>query len=82
MNLNAALSGHHLPLEAVEKFGEVVTEINSHCEAPDLRYWTFIHFVSSNFPFIVSARLDAKIKAKAEAILDGLTLPSFADIEF
>lgn len=82
MGLNRALTNKYLPLEAVEKLGEVIMEINFRCDDPGLRYWTFIHFVSSTLPFVVSARLHPDLKAIAEEILDGLSLPSFADIEF
>ena len=50
MNLDIAFSDHRLSEETLRAFGAVVGSIHRVCDDDHLRFWTFIHYVSTRHP--------------------------------
>jgi hypothetical protein len=57
MSLDIAFSDHHMVVETIAEFGRVVRAIRMVCDDDELRFWSFISFVSSGHPEILSVEL-------------------------
>src|SRR4051794_1647899 len=42
INLDIAFSDHHMAVETIKEFGEVVRAIRRACDEDELRFWSFI----------------------------------------
>jgi hypothetical protein len=69
MNLDIAFSDHHMAVETIEEFGEVVRSIRRVCEDDRLRFWSFIFFVSSDHPDILQVELDPEAAGRCAEVL-------------
>jgi hypothetical protein len=70
MRLDIAFSDHHLSMETLKAFGAVVKSINRVCVERELRFWSFIYFVSTHHPDILHVELARKRQAKCEDVIE------------
>jgi len=70
MRLDIAFSDHHLSVETLKAFGAVVKSINRVCVERNLRFWSFIYFVSTHHPDILHVELPRKRRTRCEDIIE------------
>lgn len=73
--LDIAFSDHHLSQSTLEQLGAVIKAIATRTDDEELRFWSFIHYVSRNHPRILSVQLKPEAQERVEAILSGMSLP-------
>ena len=69
MNLDITFSDHHLSVATLRAFGEVVRAIRRVCDDDQLRFWSFIRYVSVNHLDVLGARLSPEQQAACDAVL-------------
>jgi hypothetical protein len=69
INLDIAFSDHHMSVETIKEFGEVVRAIRRVCEDDESRFWSFISFVSTNHPEILQVELAPEQAGQCAEIL-------------
>jgi hypothetical protein len=74
-NLDIAFSDHRLSRATLEQFGAVIKAIADRTDHQDLRFWSFIEYVSRNHPDILSVALEPDVRERVEAVLLGLEVP-------
>ena len=67
-SLDIAFSDHHLSTTTLGGFGEVIRAIQRVCD-DDLRFWSFIRFVSVNHSDILRVNLPPEHLAELDAVL-------------
>lgn len=75
MSLDIAFSDHHLKVDTLKEFGEVVRTIQAVDGDPRLKFWAFIEYVSQHHPTILHVDLKPEVKADIEQLMDGIVLP-------
>ena len=81
MSLDIAFSDHHLDIDTLRQFGEVVRTIAETGAEPPQRFWAFIHYVSQNHPQILRVELNPDAEREIEYLLSGLDLPEVTVVE-
>jgi hypothetical protein len=76
MQLNITFSDHYMARSTLEQFGEVIRAINDAEPDPGARFWTFMHYVSTEHPDIMRVELHGPAAQEIPAKLARLTLPS------
>ncbi len=69
INLDIAFSDHHISVETIKEFGEVVRAIRCVCSEDELRFWSFISFVSSNHSEILGVELAPELADRCAEVL-------------
>jgi hypothetical protein len=69
MNLDIAFSDHHFSVATLEAFGEVVRAIRRACADDQLRFWSFIRFVSVHHSDILGVQMPPERAAECDAVL-------------
>ena len=69
MNLDIMFSDHHMSVATLEAFGEVVRAIRRQCDDQQLRFWSFIRFVSVNHGDILGLQLPPEQAAAYDEVL-------------
>lgn len=69
MNLDIAFSDHWLSVATLGAFGEVVRAIQRVCDDNQLRFASFLRFVSVNHTSILSVTLPPEQQAACDAVL-------------
>jgi hypothetical protein len=69
IQLDIAFSDHNLSIETLKEFGEVVRAIRRVCDDDGLRFWSFIAFVSSNHPDVLSVQMPPEEEARCFEVL-------------
>ena len=69
LNLDIAFSDHHISVETIEAFGAVVRAIRRVCEDDELRFWSFVSYVSSHHPEILSVDLASQQRERCAEVL-------------
>jgi hypothetical protein len=69
MGLDIAFSDHHMSTRTLEAFGRVVKAIARVCDDDQLRFWSFIRYVSVHHPSILGVKLSPEIEAECDAVL-------------
>jgi hypothetical protein len=69
INLDIAFSDHHLAVKTLEEFGAVVKAIRQVCEEDELRFWSFIHYVSSRHPEVLRADIPDEERERCAEVL-------------
>jgi hypothetical protein len=69
MNVDIPFSDHRMSVATIEAFGEVVRAIRRVCDDDQLRFWSFIRFVSVNHGDILGVRLPDEEAAECDAVL-------------
>jgi hypothetical protein len=73
-NLDIAFSDHRLSRSTLEQLGAVIKAIARRTDDQELRFWSFIHYVSSNHPSILSVTLQPDACEQVESVLSGLSV--------
>ena len=80
MSLDIAFSDHHLDLKTLEELGQVVRALRATCQAAgagdDVAFWSFISYVSSNHPSILTANPPPELATRVDDVLRRTTLPT------
>jgi hypothetical protein len=66
---------HHLSTSTLEQFGAVIKAIAGRTKDQDLRFWSFIEYVSRNHPDILSVKLEPEVRERVEMVLSELEVP-------
>ncbi len=74
-NLDIAFSYHRLSWPTLERLGAVIKAIAGRTDDQELRFWSFIEYVSRNHPDILSVELRPEARERVEAVLSGLDVP-------
>jgi hypothetical protein len=69
MNLDIAFSDHRLSVPTLGAFGDVVRAIRRVCKNDQLRFWSFIRFVSVHHPDILGVQMPPEQQTECDAIL-------------
>jgi hypothetical protein len=69
MSLDIAFSDHRLSRDTLKAFGAVVASIRRVCDDDRLRFWSFIHYVSTRYPDILGANMPAEQRDRCEEVL-------------
>jgi hypothetical protein len=78
--LDIVFSDHYMSRSSLEKFGNFIKLLHSHCEKEDVCFWAFIRFVSDKHPSILGARLPESIVTDVESLLTQVEHP-YIEIE-
>ena len=73
--LDITFSDHNMSRSSLEKFGNFIKLLHSHCEKEDVCFWAFIRFVSDKHPSILSAQPPESIVADIESLLTQVEHP-------
>ena len=76
-NLDIAFSDHRIPVADLKKLGKVIESINAQTDDKDIRFWTFISYISKNHDNILSADTPDEIQTSVSDLLSKLDLPTF-----
>ncbi|MFO0953119.1 MAG: hypothetical protein U0835_18590 [Isosphaeraceae bacterium] len=69
MNLDIAFSDHHLTVETLKGFGEVVRAIRRVCDDDELGFWSFIRYVSANHSHLLGVKMTPENQARCDDVL-------------
>lgn len=75
MHLDITFSDHHLSVSTLEAFGEVIRALRTACEDDELRFWSFIRYVSVHHPDILGVKLDSNEQERCDALLARANVP-------
>lgn len=67
--LDVTFSDHNMSVTTLRAFGEVVRSIQCVCDDDQLRFWSFIYFVSTRHPDILACRLPPEQIERLEDLL-------------
>ena len=69
MNLDIAFSDHRLSVATLGEFGEVIRAIHRVCDEDQLRFWSFIRYVSVNHPEVLGVEQPPEQQVECGAVL-------------
>lgn len=69
MALDIAFSDHRIAVETIKELGEVVRAIRRVCDDDELRFWSFVAFVSTNLPEILQVDLNPDAATRCGDVL-------------
>ena len=69
MNLDIAFSDHRMSVATLGAFGEVVRAIRQVCDDDQLRFWSFIRYVSVYHPDVLGINQPPEQQAECDAVL-------------
>jgi hypothetical protein len=69
MSLDIAFSDHNMAVETLKEFGAVVRAIRRVCEEDELRFWSFMSFVSTYHAEILNVELDPEVAGRCAEVL-------------
>jgi hypothetical protein len=69
MSLDIAFSDHHLSKDTLKSLGAVVASISRICDDNQLRFWSFLHYVSTRHPELLGVTLPAEQRNRCEEVL-------------
>jgi hypothetical protein len=69
ISLDILFSDHHMAVETLKDFGKVVRAIRGVCPEDELRFWSFISFVSSHHPEILHVELKPEAAGRCAEVL-------------
>ncbi len=76
LDLDIAFSDHQLSQKALESLGLVIQRIREICDDDQVRFWTFLYYISKNHPSILSLQeVEPKMKNTAIELLSRIELP-------
>lgn len=76
ISLDIAFSDHHLSIAALESFGDVVRAIHRVCDDDELRFWSFIRYVSLHHTDILGVELAPEQRKECDEVLARAQPPS------
>ncbi len=77
-DLDIAFSDHRLSKSTLEDFGSVIRQIKEVCSDDQTRFWTFISYVSENYPAILTCDVKPEMATQVRQVLTGVQLPQIA----
>jgi hypothetical protein len=69
MNLDIAFSDHRLSEDTLKAFGAVVAAIRRVCDDDQLRFWSFIHYVSTRHPEVLGVNMAKEQRDQCEDVV-------------
>jgi len=69
MNLDIAFSDHRMSVATLGAFGDVIRAIRQVCEDDQLRFWSFIRFISLHHNDILGVQMPPEQQAECDAVL-------------
>lgn len=69
MNLDIAFSDHRMSIDTLRAFGEVIRAIRRVCDDDQLRFWSFIWYVSIHHPDVLGVNLPPEQQAACDEVL-------------
>ena len=75
VNLDITFSDHHMSEATLKAFGEVVRSICRVCEDDQLRFWSFIHYVSTRHPQVLGVDMPKDQRDRCEEVVDRASPP-------
>lgn len=81
MGLDIAFSDHRMSVATLGAFGDVVRAIRRVCDDDQLRFWSFIRYVSVHHPDILGFDQPAEQQAACDAVLARARPPAVAVAE-
>src|SRR4051812_43332798 len=69
MSLDIAFSDHRLSKATLKAFGAVIAAIRQVCEDDQLRFWSFIHYVSTRHPELLGIYMPAEQSERCEVVV-------------
>jgi hypothetical protein len=69
VGLDIAFSDHHMDVETLKEFGDVVRAIHSVCEDGELCFWSFIAYVLEHHPDVLEIELAPEAKDACDEVL-------------
>jgi len=75
MGLDILFSDHHMAESTLAQFGQIVKLINRNTEDPQVRFWTFMHYVTLNHSDLLSAGLPEEIAEQVKSVYASLEFP-------
>lgn len=78
MGLDITFSDHHMSVGTIEAFGEVVRAIRRVCDDDQLRFWSFIRYVSVHRSDILGVQQPPEQQAACDAVLTRAQPPPVA----
>lgn len=76
VELDIAFSDHHMPVETIREFGQVIRAIRLVSDDEALNFWSFVAFVSASHPEILRVDLDPETERRTADVLTKASLPS------
>lgn len=74
--LDITFSDHHYAVQTLEEFGVIIQEINQRTDDAKTRFWTFMVYVATHHPDILTVALPDEVWVRADEILGQCTLPT------
>jgi hypothetical protein len=75
MNLDIVFSDHNLSVATLEAFGAVVASIRRVCDDDQLRFWSFIHYISTTHSEILGVNMPEDLRERCEAVVSRANPP-------
>jgi hypothetical protein len=69
VQLDIAFSDHHMSIATIEGFGRVIKAIRLVCDDDELCFWSFISYISTNHPDILSVDLNSEMNWRSADVL-------------
>lgn len=69
ISLDIAFSDHRMSVATIGAFGKVIQAIRKVCDNDQLRFWTFIRYVSVHHDTILGVQLPPEQQAECDAVL-------------
>ena len=73
--LDITFSDHRLAKSTLEDFGSIIQQIREVCGDDEVRFCTFLHYISENYPTILNIDLKPEMSAKVLEVLECVDLP-------
>jgi len=67
----------HFSEDVLSKFGNVIVQIQQNTNDKNLAFWTFLKFISNEYPKILSIDVDERLVNEVEQILAELQIERF-----
>ncbi|MBE0515440.1 MULTISPECIES: hypothetical protein [Sulfurimonas] len=77
MDLDILFSDWHFSEDVLSKFGNVIVQIQQNTNDKNLAFWTFLKFISNEYPKILSIDVDERLVNEVEQILAELQIERF-----
>jgi hypothetical protein len=76
MQLDITFSDHHMSVDTLKAFGGVVKAIKQVCDDDQLRFWSFIRYVSLHHPDILGVKLPPQEEINCDVVLARANAPA------
>jgi len=77
VDLDILFSNWKFSEDVLSKFGNVVVQIQQNTNDKSIAFWTFLKFISNEYPEILSIDVDEEILNEVEQLLEQLQIKRF-----